>query len=136
MVVGAQGNGMTGKNKRPKHLNLLQIRLPVGGVVSILHRVSGVLLVVALPPAFLLLQQSLQSPESFAQVVTLLSSLPARVLLLFVTMLLTHHFLAGVRHLLLDLDVGISRSGSRLGAWLVLAGVAGVVAIAAGCLFL
>lgn len=136
MVVGAQGNGMTKKNKRPKHLNLLQISLPVGGMVSILHRVSGVLLVLALPPAFVLLQQSLHSPESFAQVVTLLGSLPAHILLLFVTMLLAHHFLAGVRHLLLDLDIGISRSGSRLGAWLVLVGVAGVVAITAGCLFL
>ncbi|MEK7759827.1 MAG: succinate dehydrogenase, cytochrome b556 subunit [Pseudomonadota bacterium] len=123
-------------NKRPKNLDLLHIRLPIGGVVSILHRVSGVLLVLALPPAFLLLQQSLRSPESFAQVVALLGSLPARTFLFFITILLAHHFLAGVRHLLLDLDVGISRSGGRLGAWLVLVGVAGAVLIVAGCLFL
>ena len=128
---------MAGKNnKRPKNLDLLHIRLPVGGVVSILHRVSGVLLVVALPPAFFLLQQSLRSPEGFAQAVALLGSLPARALLLFVTLLLAHHFLAGVRHLLLDLDIGISRSGGRLAAWLALAGVAGAGLIAAGCLFL
>jgi succinate dehydrogenase / fumarate reductase cytochrome b subunit len=122
-------------HKRPKHLDLLRIRLPVGGVVSILHRVTGVLLVLALPLAFLLLQKSLQSPEGFAQVIAQLSSLPARVLLLFVTTLLAHHFLAGVRHLLLDLDIGISRSGGRVGAWLVLVGVAGAVLIVAGCLF-
>ena len=122
-------------NKRPKNLDLLHIRLPVGGVVSILHRVSGVLLVLALPLVFLLLQQSLRSPESYAQVVALLGSLPARALLLFATILLAHHFLAGVRHLLLDLDIGISRSGGRLGAWLALAGVAGAGLIAAGCLF-
>ena len=128
---------MSEKNhKRPKNLDLLHIRLPIGGVVSILHRVTGVLLVLALPPAFLLLQQSLRSPESFAQVVTLLSSLPARVFLLGITILLVHHFLAGVRHLLLDLDVGISRRGGWLGAWLVLAGVAGAALIAGGCLFL
>jgi succinate dehydrogenase / fumarate reductase cytochrome b subunit len=122
--------------KRPKNLDLLHIRLPIGGIVSILHRVTGVVLVLALPLAFLLLQQSLRSPESFAQVVALLSSLPARVLLLGITIMLVHHFLAGVRHLLLDLDVGISRRGGQLGAWLVLAGVAGVALIAAGCLFL
>jgi len=128
---------MSDKNyKRPKNLDLLHIRLPVGGVVSILHRVSGVVLVLALPLAIYLLQKSLQSSEGFAQVVVLLRSLPARVLLLFVTVLLTHHFLAGVRHLLLDLDVGISRSGGRLGAWLVLAGVGGVLLIAGGYLFL
>ena len=128
---------MPDKNyKRPKYLDLLHIRLPVGGFVSILHRVTGVLLVVALPLAYLLLQQSLRSPESFAQVVALLSSTPARVLLFFTAILLAHHFLAGVRHLLLDLDVGISRSSSRLGAWLVLAGVAGAALVAGGYLFL
>ena len=128
---------MPDKNyKRPKNLDLLHFHLPIGGVVSILHRVTGVLLVLALPLAFLLLQQSLRSPESYAQVVALLSSLPARVLLFFTTMLLRHHFLAGVRHLLLDLDAGISRGGSRLGAWLVLAGVTGVAMITAARLFL
>jgi succinate dehydrogenase / fumarate reductase, cytochrome b subunit len=127
---------MSKTHKRPKNLDLLHIQLPIGGVVSILHRVTGVLLVLALPLAFLLLQQSLQSPEGFAQVGVLLSSLTARVLLLSVTILLVHHFLAGVRHLLLDLDIGISRGGSRLSAWLVLAGVAGAVLIAGGCLFL
>jgi succinate dehydrogenase / fumarate reductase, cytochrome b subunit len=128
---------MSDKNyKRPKNLDLLRIRLPIGGAVSILHRVSGVLLVLALPLAFLLLQQSLRSPESFAQVVALLRSLSARAFLAFITILLAHHFLAGMRHLLLDLDIGISRSGGRLGAWLVLAGVAVVVVIAGGCLLL
>jgi succinate dehydrogenase cytochrome b subunit len=122
-------------HKRPKNLNLLSIRLPVGGVVSILHRVSGVLLVLALPIAFLLLQKSLQSPEAFAQVAAQLNALTARVLLLFIAIILAHHFLAGVRHLLLDLDFGISRNGSRLGAWLVLAGVAGMALIAGGSLF-
>jgi succinate dehydrogenase / fumarate reductase cytochrome b subunit len=123
------------RHKRPKHLDLLRIRLPVGGVVSILHRVTGVLLVLALPLVFLFLQKSLQSPEGFAQVVAQLGSVPARVFLLLVAALLAHHFLAGVRHLLLDLDIGISRRGGRVGAWLVLAGVAGMLLIAAGCLF-
>jgi succinate dehydrogenase / fumarate reductase cytochrome b subunit len=124
------------KYNRPKNLDLLHIRLPIGGVVSILHRVSGILLVLVLPFAFLLLQRSLHSPESFAQVVALLGSLPARVFLLFVLTLLSHHFFAGVRHLLLDLDIGISRENARLGAWLVLAGVAGTVLISGGRLFL
>lgn len=124
------------KNKRPKNLDLLHIHLPVGGVVSILHRVTGVLLVLVLPFGFLFFQHSLQGPEGFAQIAALLGSLPARVFLFCVTVLLAHHFLAGVRHLLLDLDLGISRSGSRLGAWLVLVGVAGAALTTGGRLFL
>jgi succinate dehydrogenase / fumarate reductase cytochrome b subunit len=130
------GNGMPIKNKkRPINLDLLHIRLPIGGVVSILHRISGVLLVLALPLVFLLLQESMHSPESFVKIVALLRTLSARVLLFLVAILLAHHFIAGVRHLLLDLDVGISRRGSRLGAWIVLIGVLGSAIAAAGCIF-
>lgn len=123
------------KSIRPKNLDLLHIRLPIGGVVSILHRVSGVLLVLGLPFAMLILQQSLQSPDDYMHVRALFVSLLARVLILLVIILLTHHFLAGVRHLLLDLDIGISRGSGRLGAWLVLAGVAGATFISGVCLF-
>lgn len=55
---------MSEKNKkRPVHLDLLHIRLPVGGVVSILHRVTGVALVLSLPAAIFLLRESLRSPK-------------------------------------------------------------------------
>ena len=121
-------------NKRPIHLDLLRIRLPVGGVVSILHRISGVLLVLALPYIFVLLQQSLQSPEKFTRVAAHLDSLPGRVIVFTLSILLVHHFLAGIRHLLLDIDIGISRLGGRMGAWLVLSGVLGVSLFIGVCL--
>lgn len=130
--------GMAGRknNQRPVYLNLLRIHLPVGAVVSILHRVTGVLLVVSLPFSLLLLQRSLASAEDYGRVTALLHSLPARILLLVLLVTLAHHFFAGVRHLFLDLDIGISRNGGKRGAWLVLAAVATAGAIAAGCLFL
>ena len=129
---------MAGRNndQRPVYLNLLRIHLPVGGVVSILHRVTGVLLVLSLPFSLLLLQRSLASAEDYKHVTALLHTLPARILLFVLLVTLAHHFLAGVRHLLLDLDVGISRNGGKRGAWLVLAAVATVGVIAAGRLFL
>ena len=128
---------MTGKNnKRPVYLDLLRIRLPVGGVVSILHRVSGVLLVIAIPFLLWLLQESLASADRYQHVTGLLQNIPARILLFLLALALAHHSLAGVRHLLLDLHIGISRRGGRLGAWLVLGiGAAGAAWIAA-CLFL
>lgn len=128
---------MTTKNKkRPVYINLLRIRLPVGGLVSILHRVSGLLLVLALPFSLWVLQQSLVSAEEYQRMAHLLQKFPLRVLLFLLILALVHHFLAGIRHLLLDIDISISRRGGRLGAWLVLAIDIIVAVLAMGCLFL
>ena len=54
-------------SNRPKHLNLFQIRLPLPGFVSILHRVSGFGMFVFAAAILWLLQSSLQSPETFEQ---------------------------------------------------------------------
>ena len=123
-------------NQRPVYLNLLRIHLPVGGVVSILHRVTGVLLALLLPYSLWFLQQSLASAEDYKRVTALLHTLPARILLFVLLVMLAHHFFAGVRHLLLDLDIGVSRNAGKRGAWLVLAAVALVGALAAERLFL
>lgn len=128
---------MTAKNrKRPVYIDLLRIRLPVGGLVSILHRVSGVLLVLALPFLLWVFQQSLVSAEDYQRITGLLQKFPLRILLFLLILALAHHLLAGIRHLLLDLDVGMGRRGGRLGAWLVLTidGIVGVLVV--GCLFL
>ncbi len=113
---------MANNKKRPVYLNLILIRLPVAGVVSILHRVSGVALVLFLPLTLLALQRSLLSAADYQTVVGWLSLLPVRVLLLLMAAAFAQHFLAGIRHLLLDIDIGITRSAARLSAWLVLAG--------------
>ncbi len=115
---------MDNNKKRPVYLNLFLIRLPVAGVVSILHRVSGVALVLFLPLTLLALQRSLQSADAYQAVVDGLSWMPVRVLLLLLAAAFAHHFYAGIRHLLLDVDIGISRSQARLSAWLVLVGTA------------
>lgn len=124
------------KNKRPVYLNLVQIRLPVGGVVSILHRVTGVLLVLALPLSLLLLERSLAGADDYQRIANFAASLAGRLLLLVGVAVVIHHLFAGVRHLLLDLDIGIARAGSRLGAWWVLLADGAVSALLAGMLFL
>ena len=58
---------------RPKYLNLVQIRLPLPGVVSIMHRVSGAVLFLALPFLLWWLQKSLTSGRTFAEIQTLFS---------------------------------------------------------------
>ena len=123
------------KNARPVNLYLPGIRLPVGGVVSILHRVTGLLLVLSLPLALYALDQSLTGPEGFARVIQACQTPPARGALFLLVWAISHHLLAGVRHLLLDIDIGIARDASRRGAWLVLAGVAAVLVVAGWGLF-
>ncbi|MDH5729044.1 MAG: succinate dehydrogenase, cytochrome b556 subunit [Gammaproteobacteria bacterium] len=106
--------------QRPKYLNLFQIRLPVTGVVSIMHRLSGVLLVLAIPFLLYVLQLSLSHPSGFAHARYLLNQPVTMALALIVALSLVHHFLAGMRFLLFDLDIGFSRQVSRTSAWLVL----------------
>ncbi len=112
---------MPDNKKRPRFLNLLDIRLPVSGVVSILHRISGIALAMLVPFALYLLDQSLDSEQGYRHAAAMLSDPIAKTLTVIGAWFLIHHFLAGVRHLFLDLDVGVGRDASRQSAWFVLA---------------
>jgi len=104
---------------RPVFLNLFQIRLPVGGVLSILHRVTGILLVLALPGLLLLLQQSLGSPQDYDDASAWLGTRPGRLAVLVLLIIFFQHLLSGLRHLLLDIHIGLTRTGARASAWAV-----------------
>jgi succinate dehydrogenase / fumarate reductase cytochrome b subunit len=121
--------------KRPVFLNLLRIRQPVTAVVSILHRLSGVLLILLVPFLLYFFEHSLQSESGFHEVMAMLQSIPAKVVGLLLAWALAHHLLAGVRFLLLDMDVGIAKTSARRGAWLVHGGAILFVLSMAGYLF-
>ena len=117
---------------RPKYLDLMKIRLPVPGVVSILHRVSGFGMFLFAWAMLWLLQMLLQSPESFAQVQEWGRSWIARVFLTGMTWAFLHHFFAGIRFLLLDLHFGTELETTRRMSWLVIAlGIAGTLVVGA-----
>ncbi len=104
---------------RPVFLNLVQIRLPIAGLMSILHRLSGVLLFMFIPFILYLLQLVLSGEAGYQQAVDLLSN-PLVMLVCFVLFWsLSHHFLAGIRYLLLDIHVGVDTPVYRYTAWLV-----------------
>ena len=74
---------MPAANKpRPVYLNLVRIRLPLPGLVSILHRLSGALLFLFLPLLLGLLQMSLGNPTSFANFAAIVAN-PLVKLILF-----------------------------------------------------
>ncbi len=114
---------------RPVFLNLLRIRQSVMAVLSIFHRISGVLMVLALPVLVYLLSLSLRDAQGFAQAADLLQHPVVRLLLVLLGWAFTHHLLAGIRFMLLDFDIGISRAAARASAWLVLS--ASLLALAA-----
>ncbi len=121
---------MARNKKRPVYLNLLQIRLPVGGVVSIVHRISGVLLAILLPVSVYLLQRLLADQATFDRIAADARRPVAKAVELAVLWLFGQHFFAGIRHLLMDLDIGTSRRAGRIGAWLVFAASVAVVGYA------
>ncbi len=107
-------------DNRPVYLNLIKIRLPLTGMVSFAHRISGVLLFLFLPFSVYLLDLSVQSAESFAAVKQLLDQPVMLVVQLLVIWSIAHHFFAGIRFLLIDAEIGVEKSQARIGSWLVL----------------
>ena len=105
--------------KKPVFLNLFTIKLPVTGVVSIVHRITGVLLAITVPALIYFLDMSLRSEASFKQLADWLSSGWLHIGGIVLVWALAHHLFAGIRHLLLDLDVGISKAEARRSAWIV-----------------
>ncbi|MCK9282793.1 MAG: succinate dehydrogenase, cytochrome b556 subunit [Rhodocyclaceae bacterium] len=94
---------------RPKFLNLAEIRLPLAGYVSILHRVSGAGLFLALPFLLCLLQMSLGTAESFQNFKSIVGNPLVTLVLFGLCWAYIHHFCAGIRFLLLDLHIGIEK---------------------------
>lgn len=125
---------MAQNGSRPVFLNLFRIRLPIGGIVSILHRFTGVLLVLSIPLMLYLLQQSLTDAATYAALVAALRAPGAKLLTLLALALLAQHFFSGLRHLLLDLDIGTGKAAARRLAWLTFAATGLMVAIAGACL--
>ena len=107
---------------RPKYLNLVQIRLPVPGLVSILHRVSGAALFLFIPFLLTLFEMSLQSAQTYARFKAVFSHWAVKLILIGLAWAYLHHLLAGVRHLALDLHYGTDLAPARATSWAVIVG--------------
>ena len=102
---------------RPVYLNLLAIRQPVPAIVSILHRASGAaLFLVGLPLALWTLQASLGSPEGYQRVAAFFAHPLVKLVLIGLVWAYLHHLIAGVRHLLADIHIGLDLASARQSA--------------------
>ncbi len=106
------------RKPRPKYLSLpallFEIRLPLPGWVSILHRVSGLLLFLAVVWLLFMLDRSLASEAGFASVRRYMGLPLVKLSLLVLIWAYCHHFCAGIRFLFLDLDKGVDKAMARL----------------------
>jgi succinate dehydrogenase / fumarate reductase cytochrome b subunit len=107
--------------QRPKFLNLAEIRLPLPGIASILHRVSGAGMFLMLPVLVYLLHLSLGTADEFATFKSIVNFLPVKLILFGLLWALLHHFCMGIRVLLIDVHVGIEKDAARLSAKIVFA---------------
>ena len=122
----------TQDQKRPvyRNLHVAQIvgyRLPSAGLVSILHRVSGVLMFLLLPFVIWLFDVSLTSEISYERFTsTFVAGLwifPGGLMKLVALALIwayLHHFIAGVRHLWMDMTHSVGLEQGRISAWVTL----------------
>jgi succinate dehydrogenase / fumarate reductase cytochrome b subunit len=106
--------------KRPKNLNLFTIRLPVNAIISIMHRMSGMLLFLTLPVVVWALSQSVQSEASYIALVGMLQHWLVKLFLIAFSCAFFHHFYAGLRHLGMDVHWMTSLQKARFSSRLVL----------------
>ena len=109
------------KNKRPLWYNLNLLNLPLPGLVSILHRISGAGLFFGLIWFLLLLDMSLASEQGYARFGRYVSQPLVKLALLVLLWAYLHHFCAGIRYLFLDIDKGVDLATARATSALVLA---------------
>ena len=109
------------KKSRPVYRNiglaqLIKYRLPWAGKVSILHRISGAVLFLLLPFILYLFDQSLASELSYQKFQAFTSNILVKIICLGLIWAFLHHFCAGIRYLLLDLEIGVEKSEANRSA--------------------
>jgi succinate dehydrogenase / fumarate reductase cytochrome b subunit len=109
------------KKKRPLWYNLSPLNLPLPGLVSILHRISGAALFLLLLWLLYLLDQSLTSVERFEALRQTMAQPLVKLVLLGLLWAFLHHLCAGIRYLFLDVDKGVDLATARATSVAVLA---------------
>jgi succinate dehydrogenase / fumarate reductase cytochrome b subunit len=114
------------KKQRPQFRNihvtqLMNYRMPIAAYVSILHRISGFLMFLALPLVLYMFQMSILSEDTFKHFAGIASHPLAKLVILALCWGYFQHFCAGVRHLFMDLHLGLDKDSARQSGTAVLA---------------
>ena len=106
------------KKERPQFRNihvteLSNYRMAIGAIVSILHRISGIIIFALLPCILYMLELSLRSEMSYAYFQGIASHWFVKLITLGLVWAFLHHFCAGIRHLFMDVHVAIEKDSAR-----------------------
>ena len=107
------------EKQRPVYLNLAQFHFPPMAIVSICHRISGVLLFLFLPLMLYILHQAVHSADSFAALTLCLQNGFMKFLVWVMLSAIWFHVVAGIRHLIMDLGIGESLNVARASSYAV-----------------
>jgi succinate dehydrogenase / fumarate reductase cytochrome b subunit len=107
--------------KRPQFRNIhiaeiVRYRLPLAGVLSILHRISGLILFLLLPFILYLLENSITSEDTFSYLKGYVQFPLVKLIIVALAWAYLHHFCAGIRHLAMDVHVGLDKHSARRSA--------------------
>ena len=122
------------EDNRPRNIDIpsvISYDLPLPGITSILHRISGAFIFIAIPFLLWGLGLSLESPEGFATVKDVLNGFLPKLILWAILSGLIFHFVAGIKHLFMDMGIGETLEGVNVAAKLVVV-VSGALILLAG----
>ncbi|PCI39737.1 MAG: succinate dehydrogenase, cytochrome b556 subunit [Thiotrichales bacterium] len=105
------------QNNRPRNINvtdLARYKFPAAAICSILHRISGVFILVFTPLVIWILDIALRSNASFVELQGCLTSNYGKVFIWLCLSAFGYHFVAGLRHIFMDIGFGETL---RLGNW-------------------
>ncbi|MFT5806968.1 MAG: succinate dehydrogenase / fumarate reductase cytochrome b subunit [Moritella dasanensis] len=91
------------KKQRPVNLDLQTINMPITAIASILHRISGVIMLFAVGILLWLLAESLSSEQGFQNAQEIVSGFFGTFILWGILTALAYHIAGGIRHLLMDM---------------------------------
>ena len=108
------------KQQRPKNLNLFTIRFPIPAIASILHRLSGFILFIMTPFLLWVLHSSLSSQQSFENLQQAIANPFTKFVIWGTLSAFIYHFIAGIRHLFMDVGIGEELKSGRFTAMLTI----------------
>ena len=107
------------QSTRPVNHNPFKYKFPITALVSIGHRISGIVLFIAIPFALSALSDIKASQESFAALSTTISGFAGVIVLAFLGALF-YHLMAGIRHLIMDFGYGETMRIAKITAWILI----------------
>jgi succinate dehydrogenase / fumarate reductase cytochrome b subunit len=119
------------KDTRPVNLNLFKMKFPVTAIVSILHRLTGVLLFFLIPILLWVFDLSLRSSASYLMLQKTFLMWPIKLLAWLALSAFIYHLIAGLRHLIMDMGFGEGLISSKIFSWATFA-ISGLLIITLG----